>query len=43
VDGRFLPENPTSNGKVFNIKVVGNFLLMLIDIKFVQNGEGKMP
>jgi hypothetical protein len=26
-----------SNRTVFNIKVVGIFLLMLIDIKFVQN------
>jgi hypothetical protein len=26
-----------SNGNVLNLKLVGNFLLILIDIKFVQN------
>jgi hypothetical protein len=32
-----------SNGKVFNIKVVGNFLQRLIDIKLVQNGVWMRP
>jgi hypothetical protein len=30
--------NTRSNGKVFNMKVIGNFHLILIDIKFIQNG-----
>jgi hypothetical protein len=28
-----------SNGKMFNMKAVGNFILILIDIQFFQNGD----
>jgi hypothetical protein len=35
--------NTTSNEIVFNMKVIGNFLVMLTDIKFIQNGVQMWP
>jgi arginine utilization protein RocB len=32
-----------ANVKVFNKKIVGNFIIMLIDTKFVQNGILMLP
>jgi hypothetical protein len=38
----FRPEQDV-NGKVFNTKTARNFILMLIDIKFVQNRVRMQP